>query len=74
MLFNGELTLNVNGKEMNINEKDLLTAELLEIGNSDIDQPDSYAEVALKIFINSINKHFSNYIFIGLVLFRYCLI
>ena len=46
MLFDGEITLNVNGKEMNINEKDLLTAELLEIGNSDIDQPDSYAEVA----------------------------
>ena len=46
MLFNGELTLNVNGKEMNINEKDLLTAELLEIRNSIIDQSDSYAEVA----------------------------
>ena len=46
MLFDGEITLNVNGKEMNINEKDLLTAELLEIGNSVIDQPDSYAEVA----------------------------
>ena len=46
MLFDGEITLNVNGKEMNINEKDLLTAELLEIGNSDIDQPESYAEVA----------------------------
>ena len=44
--FDGEITLNVNGKEMNINEKDLLTAELLEIGNSVIDQPDSYAEVA----------------------------
>ena len=46
MLFNGELTINVNGKEMNINEKDLLTAEILEIGNSIIDQSDSYAEVA----------------------------
>ena len=31
---------------MNINEKDLLTAEILEIGNSIIDQSDSYAEVA----------------------------
>ena len=43
---------------MNINEKDLLIAELLEIGNSIIDQSDSYSEVAktfLEVKIGNMN-------------------